>query len=292
MKNQNLNNSSNTNKTVKLSYSSMKLIQSCEQRYHHYKIMGTPHDSDYEESDALGLGKAYHEVLEKTLHTKWDEKLLLEAMENNKVDPTESDLLRVMLTKYIDLRSKSKLKVIKCELGLDTKEYIGFIDFIAVNPDTKEYWLGDLKTAGRHDPNLIPQLAKDMQVGLYTHFVPHIENHVEGLAGYKFAGFKYNQCIKSKATTARGLESGVKVYEITIPKELIEEGEAWSQFSEVYARAVELNNGEAPRKNFSACFNYFSPCPYFSKCHKVLFSEGHSKITVDTIDTINDKELL
>lgn len=283
---------SNTPARVKLSYSSMKLIQSCEQRYSHYKVFNTPKDSDYTESDALGLGKCYHEVLERTLHVDWNEKLLLEAMKNHNVDSSDADLLRVMLQKYVDLRKASGLRVVKCELGIDTPDYIGFIDAIAVNPATKEWWLIDLKTAGRHDPNLLPQLAKDMQVGLYAHFVPQIEEMVKEVSGYSFAGFKYNQAIKSKASTQKGLENGVKVYEITIPKELIEKGEAWRQFSEVHLRAVELNNGEAPRKNFSACFNYFSSCPYFSKCHNVEFTKGHKQITVDTIDTINNGDFL
>lgn len=277
---------------VKLSYSSMKLIQSCEQRYAHYKINNTPKDEDYTESDALGTGKAYHEVLEKTLHQDWNDKLLLEAMTNHNVDPSEMDLLRVMLTKYVQFRKSTGLKVVKCELGIDTPEYIGFLDALAVNPHSKEWWIVDLKTAGRHDPNLIPQLAKDMQIGLYSHFVPQIQDMVPQLEGYKFAGFKYNQCIKSKATTMKGLESGVKVYEITIPKALIEEGEAWSQFSEVHQRAVELHRGEAPRKNLAACFSYFNPCPYFSQCHKVKFTEGHKQITVDTIESLKEGESL
>lgn len=284
----NLNNQAR----VKLSYSSMKLIQSCEQRYSHYKVFNTPKDSDYSESDALGTGKAYHEVLEKTLHSDWSEKLLSEAMANNNVDSSDADLLRVMLTKYIAFRKASGLKVVKCELGIETSEYIGFIDGIAINPSTKEWWLIDLKTAARHDPNLIPQLSKDMQVGLYSHFVPDIENLVPQLEGYNFAGFKYNQAIKSKATTMKGLESGVKILEITIPKELIVEGEAWRQFSEIHDRALELNRGEAPRKNLSSCFSYYSSCPYFSKCHGANFTEGHKKITVDTIDTVSDKDFL
>lgn len=290
MSTSNSNNLATNTGAVKLSYSSMKLIQSCEQRYSHYKITNTPKDADYEESDALGTGKAYHEVLEKTLHQDWNDKLLIEAMTNHNVDSSEMDLLRVMLAKYVAFRKSSGLKVVKCELGIETPEYVGFIDAIAINPATKEWWLIDLKTAGRHDPNLIPQLAKDMQVGLYSHFVPEIQNLVPQVAGYEFAGFKYNQCIKSKATTMKGLEYGVKVYEITIPKALIAEGEAWSQFSEVHQRAVELHKGEAPRKNLSACFSYFSACPYFSQCHKVNFTEGHKQITVDTIETLQQQE--
>lgn len=270
----------------------MKLIQSCEQRYHHYKVANTEKDSDYVESDALGTGKAFHQVLENTMHQSWNEDLLNKAMSDNSVDIDDRQLLEVMLEKYVQFRKASGLKVVKCEMGIETNMYVGFIDAIAIEPTTKLWWLIDLKTAGRHDPNLLPQLAKDMQVGLYSHFVPDVEGQVKELDGYTFGGFKYSQTIKSKAQTLKGLESGVKVYEMTIPASLIQEGEAWNLFSEVHDRALELNKGEAPRKNYSSCFNYFSPCPYFSKCHGVLFSEGHKQITTQTIETLNEKDLL
>jgi hypothetical protein len=270
----------------------MKLIQSCEQRYSHYKITNTPKDSDYVESEALGFGKAFHQVLENTLHAYWNEDLLVKAMADNNVDMEDSQLISIMLEKYVAFRKASGLKVIKCEFGIDTSSYIGFIDALAIDPTSKKWWIVDLKTSARHDPNLIPQLAKDMQIGLYSHFVPEIEAHHDELKGYTFGGFKYCQTIKSKATTFKGLEAGVKVYEITIPASLIKEGEAWGHFSDVYSRAVELHNGESPRKNYSSCFNYFSPCPYFSKCHGLEFTKSNKEITVETIETLNDKELL
>jgi hypothetical protein len=285
-------NNTNKNTGVRLSYSSMKLLQSCEQRYHHYKVTNTPKDSDYVESDSLGLGKAFHQVLEKTLHASWNESLLMEAMSDHGVDVEDTQLLQVMLEKYIEFRKASGLTVVKCEFGIETSMYTGFIDAIAVDKVSKLWWLVDLKTAGRHDPNLLPQLSKDMQIGLYSYFSPDIELYTPELEGYTFAGFKYSQTIKSKAQSLVGLEKGVKVYEMTVPAELIKNGEAWSLFSEVHDRALELHKGESPRKNYSACFNYFSPCPYFSQCHGVKFSEGNPKVTIETIETLNDKELL
>lgn len=280
------------NKAVKLSYSSLKLLQSCEQRYAHYKVYETPKDKDYVESDSLGLGKAFHAVLEATMHKSWNHDLLAKAMEDNKVDIEDSGLLTVMLEKYVQYRKASGLEVIKCEMAIETSMYVGFIDAVAIHKPTKTWWLVDLKTAARHDPNLLPQLSKDMQVGLYSHFVPEIEQYHPELEAYTFGGFKYCQIIKSKAGTQKGLESGVKVYEMTIPAHLIKEGEAWSVFSDVHDRAVELHHGVVPKKNYSACFNYFQPCPYFSNCHGSLFTVGHKEITVSTIDTYNEKDLL
>lgn len=293
MKNSNfMNNNNENNLAVRLSYSSMKLLQSCEQRYSHYKIQNTPKDSDYVESEALGLGKAFHQVLELNKHISYNQTQILEAMEEHKVDPEEQLLLEIMLKKYVEFRKASGLDIVVCEFGIDTGNYVGFIDAIAVEPSTGLWWIIDLKTSSRHDPNIIPQLSKDMQLGLYSHFKDHIESHYFHQTEYKFGGFKYCQTIKSKANTLRGLENGVKVYEITIPANLIAEGEAWKQFNEVYNRAIELHSGEAPRKNYASCFSYFSPCPYFSQCHKSLFTKPFEQITVTTIETLKDSEEL
>jgi hypothetical protein len=150
MSNQNSNNAGSTG--VKLSYSSMKTLQTCEQKYHHYKIQQTPYDPDYTESDALGLGKAFHAVLERTLHQDYNDALIIEAMVENNVDPSEKDLLTVMIRKYVEFRKASGIKVIKCELPIATSSYVGFIDYIAVKGD--KWYIGDLKTAGRHDEKI------------------------------------------------------------------------------------------------------------------------------------------
>jgi hypothetical protein len=285
---------SNSNKpeqsmaAVKLSYSSMKTLQSCEARYFNYKVLKTPYDKDYEESNALGLGKAFHEVLEKTNHNSWNESLLISAMVTHNVDSSDKELLSVMLEKYVTYHKASGLKVIKCELGLETNNYVGFLDAIAI--EGNKFWIIDLKTAARHDVNLLPQLAKDMQMNLYAHFADQIELAVPEVEGKEFAGCRYRQVIKSKATTPRGLESGVKVYDLIIPASVLNPDEAWSLFLELHEKAHGLHRGDVPKKNFSSCMAYFSACPYFSQCHKSEFTSGNTGIIVQTIDTLKEVE--
>lgn len=289
MSNQNSNNAG-TSTGVKLSYSSMKTLQTCEQKYHHYKISGTPNDPDYEESDALGLGKAFHAVLERTLHQDYNDALIIEAMVENNVDPSEKDLLTVMIKKYVEFRKASGIKVVKCELPIATSSYVGFIDYIAVKGD--KWYIGDLKTAGRHDENILSQLPLDPQLNLYSHFAEDLYIAVPAIVGKEFAGCLYTQTIKSKAQTANGLDKGVKVFEIEVPASSMNPDLIWSLFNEVHDRAKELHKGEAPRKNLSSCFNYFSPCPYFSQCHGKTFTENKAKVKVSTIETLNELENL
>lgn len=285
-------NSNNTSKStgVKLSYSSMKLLQSCEQRYQHYKILGTAQDLDYEESDALGLGKAFHAVLERTLHQDYNEALIIEAMTEFNVDPSEKDLLTVMLKKYVEYRKASGIKVLKCEIPIATSVYTGFIDYIAVKGD--KFYIGDLKTTGRHDENILSQLPLDPQLNLYAHFAEDLYIAVPSIKDKKFGGCLYTQTVKSKASTFAGLEKGVKVIEMEVPAESMDPDLIWSLFNEVYDRATELHKGEAPRKNLSSCFNYYSSCPYFSQCHGKTFTDNKAKVKVNTIETLNELENL
>lgn len=284
-------------KAPTLSVSSFKLLQSCESKYHFHKISEVPKDSDYVEGDFFGLGKAFHQVLEKTLHESWSEPLLMEAMIEHKVDSSEKDLLRVMLQKYVQYHKISGVKVLKCELKIEyTGRTILFIDAIGVSFDSTGkpvgWWIMDLKTASKHDENLLAQLPRDPQMNHYSCFADDCEIAVEELKGLPFLGCRYRQVIKSKATTARGLESGVKVLDIEIPVEVMQLKEFKNLFDTVHDRATELHNGEIPTKNYAACFNYYQPCAWFSKCHGNLFTKSKSRVTVHTLDSITNSELL
>ena len=284
-------NKQDQNTRVKLSYSSMTTLQSCEQKYAHYKVLNSPKDSDYEESDALGLGKAFHEVLEKTFHKDYNDALILEAMVAHNVDASDKDLLTIMIKKYVEFRKASGIKVIHCELPLATSEYNGFIDYIAVKGD--EWYIGDLKTAGRHDENILSRLPLDPQLNLYAHFADELYIAVPELVGKRFAGCLYSQTTKSKAGTIKGLEAGVKVFEMFVPVEVMNPEMIWSLFNEMHIRALEIHAGEAPKKNLGSCMAYFSPCQYFSLCHGKTFSENKFKVTLNTINSLNDEmELL
>jgi hypothetical protein len=283
------NDTGKLGESKRLSYSSMKTLQSCETKYWHYKIKGTPYDPDYTESDALGLGKAFHQVLENSMHSLPD-KGLAEAIVEHKVDSSDVELLTVMLKKYVQFRAASGYKIVYCELPLATSNYSGYIDYIAVKGD--KWYIGDLKTAGRHDENILSQLPLDPQLNLYAHFAPDIDIAVPEIKDKTFAGCLYTQVIKSKAGTTKGLEAGVKVIEMIVPIESMNPELIWSLFNEVHDRSLELYSGEAPRKNLASCFNYYSPCQYFSQCHGSTFTDNKNKVKVTTLNTFADEDLL
>lgn len=280
----------------KLSVSSLKTLQSCENKYWHYKVAKSPKDSDYQEGDFLGFGKAFHQVLEWTNHEDWNESLLIKAMVEHNVDQDEKPLLEVMLRKYVEYHKASGLKVVKCELGIETSTTVLYMDAIALGFDATGkpigWWIIDLKTAARHDENILSQLSRDAQMNHYASFASEVEIAVHEVVDLPFLGCRYRQVIKSKAQTARGLESGVKVVDIEIPVEALDVEGFKKLFDTVHDRATQLHQGEAPVKNYSACFNYFSPCAYFSQCHGDLFTKAKNKVRVHTIDSLNSGDLL
>lgn len=276
-----------TNK-VALSYSSGKTVMSCQQKYFFHKISKVAKDSDYDEGDAMNLGKAFHKVLENTLHTSYSDKLIIAAMEEFKVDRFSRPLITAMLDNYTKLHNVSGLKVVKCEFQILTPEYNGFVDFIA--QDTHGFWIGDNKTASAYKEDIIKRLHLDEQVNLYSYFAEEIKHALE-LKG-PFLGFRYRQSIKSRAGTPAGLAKGTPTYDFSIPAHILNPRAAWSAHLERHQIALELHNGIAPKRNLNECMSYFRPCEFWSSCYGRLYSEEVPEITIHTLQSLTDGDLL
>ncbi len=261
---------------------------SCQKKYFLEKVAKVPKDSDYEDGDALGFGKAFHKVLEDTLHTSYNDKLILAAMAEFEVDRFDRPLLTSMLENYVKLHKASGLKVVKCEFQVVNEVYIGFIDFIAQGEHG--WFLGDLKTAGRHDPDIVKRLHKDEQINLYSYFAEEIGRALD-MKG-PFLGFRYRQSIKSKAGTPAGLAKGTPTYDIEIPSSILNPAQAWSDHLERHSIALELHNGVAPKQNLNACMEWFRPCPHWSKCYGQNYSDTTPQVTVHTLESLTSADLL
>lgn len=274
--------------SITLSNSSMKMVMSCEQKYFYYKVAQVEKDPDYEESDALSFGKAFHKVLEDSLHTAATEKSILSAMKEFELGMEHKMLLTYMLENYLILHKASGLKVVKCELEIRTPTFLGYADFIAQGPDG--WWIGDNKTAARHDPALAHRLHRDYQLNLYSSFVEQIGPAL-GLEG-PFLGFRYRQSIKSKAKTIDGLKKGTPTYEFIIEADALDTKRAWETHAIAHERAVELHEGREPCRNYNACNEYFRTCDWFSRCHGNLGSEMPKGVTILTTENLQDLDLL
>jgi hypothetical protein len=266
---------------MKLSYSSLKTLQSCEQKLWHYKVAATTVDADHVESDALGFGKAFHQVLEKTLHNTCPEELIDEAC-NEFECHEDKPMLKRMLQNYVEYNKNSGITVVKCELGLDHPSFVGYVDALGVD-EFGGWWIIDLKTAARYDESVLSRLPMDLQLNLYSFFHTTISSLVPQLEGKTFKGCRYRVVTKTK---------DAKVYDIEVPLSMMNPPQAWAILNDGHQRASELEMGEEPKRNYSACMEYFKPCQYFSQCHGHLFTEGKKKLIVNTLETQKTKDLL
>jgi len=271
-------------KDIRLSYSSQTTLSNCEQKYYYYKVQGLEKDPDFEDSfEAFNYGKAFHYINEKTLHdfpkSKSEFEILLVFCQTKFDLDNESKLkLKACLLVYWAMASKSGLKPVEngIEIEASNKDYIGYLDAV-MSEDDGSWWIVDLKTAGMLDKGTIAQLGQDMQLNLYSYFVPLLAEKLK-LDVTKFKGCRYRVTLKSRAaygkkdtdeTFVKRVMASIKTYDFIVDKSELDPEYFYAEFLENHKLSKKLRDSKkAPKKNFKACFNYFRPCEYWSNCHK------------------------
>jgi hypothetical protein len=269
-----------------LSPSGLSTYLSCGRKYFHNKVAKTPKDPDADQNtDALDIGSAFHKCLENTKHVLdgfsfSDVKKV--CAEHDITDEDTAALVMAMLGKYKKVHVKSGLKVVACELVVNTDDFYGIIDVVLMDEKTGDYWLADMKTAASFRPDIIPTLPMHQQLNLYAaHFVD-VAAALE-LDPTKYRGCRYRITTKSKISRKSGEEVGayigriskaVKSYDFIIPKEKMNPFEVYQSLK---AAGEAIKRAEArielfPR-NFGNCQAYWRPCEFWSQCHGAQFSD-------------------
>lgn len=277
----------------RLSYSSARLLQGCEQKYWYYKVGKVDKDSDVEDTTtAFAVGSSFHKVLEDYKHeglfvhkTDTRNKLIRKALEKcvqeEGLPETDINLVHAMLIVYLRGRKSEGFKTIACEYVIEHPKVIGYIDLIEEDPDGG-WWISDMKTAKSFWSTLTARLPQDRQLNLYAKFAPVVAEDLQ-LDIDKFKGCRYLVTTKSSAKK-RQLEDDIefitrlcsgliKSYTIEVPKEKLNPDSVFDEHMSLQNRAVELKNGEAPNRNFGYCETYFKPCDYWSRCHGENFTD-------------------
>jgi PD-(D/E)XK nuclease superfamily len=269
-----------------LSHSSASTLLECEQKYTHYKILKTPNDPDYEKSDALAIGSAFHWILEKSEHKKPRSitKDLAICVRDPTIGLSEDDipLVHAMVVKYLRLHDKMKLRVIAVEIEIRTDWFLGYVDMV-MEDDDGNWYLGDLKTWKSLSPGTIQQLPKDPQLALYCGHYEYVAELLD-LVPEKFAGAIWRVVTKTSAKrkaneeyldyVKRLADKHLTAYHIPVPKSMMDSGERLAAHFKLWEKTIGLRKDPTKAmKNFKGCFSYFSPCQYFSRCHGRPFSE-------------------
>ena len=277
---------------LRLSYSSAQDIRMCERRWYNRKVLGKKPDKDYEEGDQFMIGKAFHYVLEMTGH-KYPKKMvdcLKACSAHDDINLTREyyPLITAMVKRYCELHEKSQLNVVAVEEEIqEDKFFIGYIDAIMSDNDGN-WWVVDLKTTGSFREDYLPPLIKNTQLSLYAPYAIQLSEKL-GLDKEKFQGARYRTTVKprlkrrngeSASSYARRLYDSCSSYDVILTSDLLD-SDALNEHEIVRNRAEQLIKGyDIARRNYSNCTAFFKPCPYFSDCHGMTFTEAKDKITV------------
>lgn len=293
---------------IRISYSSSNTYQGCKRKFYYEKVVKVDHDPDFvDNSKALRIGKCFHQILE---HCNHDFNLITkdvvnQALEDNRVDdPTEQGLVLGMAKKYSVLHRKSELKIAGLEIEIgDRVNYIGFVDAVMVD-GLGNWWIVDLKTAGKLNNSLLSRLSKDPQLNIYSYYIEQIAEACK-VDIEKFAGVRYR--VTTKATIKRSMKETmgafvqrifdrVESFDIGIPASDLTPQKTYDYFMQMLKgmRALKQIPEEEIPQNFTYCESYFKPCPYWSNCYGRTFSQAGTKYVIydsESIPSLNFDEL-
>lgn len=284
---------------TRLSYSSANLLRNCEKKYQYYKVKKIEKDSDANRDEShFAIGKAFHYVLEMSMHKKPEKMmgLLEEAVQKEGLKEESIGLVHAMLLQYLRLRAKGDFEAVACEYYIDGKTTLGFVDLIEKRPNG-DWCISDLKTAASFYESKISELPRDRQLNLYGSYYKEIAKKYN-LDPEKFIGCRYLVTTKSKAVQQKKEtypeyvmrlveKKSVKSFAIFIPKVLMDLEGARAEHDAFYKRSMQIRKGTgvAPKPNYTYCMSYFRPCEWFSQCHGKTYSQfqEENQILVEAI---------
>ena len=269
----------------RLSHSSANLLRGCETRYFHYKVAGTKTDADYIDSDGLSVGKAFHYVQEWGKHQPVPLGTVLKQCAQDPeiaLSPQYFGLVAGMSKAYWAYHAQSGTKVIDIEYKIDTRSVVGYIDLISQD-EAGKWYIEDLKAYKGFSPNIAAGLARDPQLNLYAFHVSDIAKRCK-LKIKDFGGAALRIVTKSSAKQKEGKENLAqfsdrvakltKIYRVVVPANELRPEETMQAHEDLQLIAHNIaNEAYEPARNYNYCMNYFSPCPYWSKCHGKTFTE-------------------
>ena len=275
---------------TRLSVSSANTLRQCEQKWYHYKVANTPHDSDHDPGDNLMIGSAFHWLIEECEH-KWPGKIVpllkrYTAEEDDNFDKSYYPLLIGMVWSYTKYLESTDLEVLAIEHEIKDPTFVGYVDAIYEDSNGK-WWISDNKTWKYFSHKDVAKEANHIQLNTYASFAKSIATYC-GLALKDFGGCRlmvttkpgYKQGKKSAKEYAEAMKEWSLTYDIVIPKKALNIDEHRDNHDELYFRSMELREEHNPVRNYNHCTSFFRPCEYWSQCHGSKYTDGNKLIEV------------
>jgi hypothetical protein len=257
--------------------------------------MKLPIDADATEDwTPFRFGKAFHKIHEDSMHElgyfedKADE-YVDKAMKEFNLDGHEHEchLYSAVLSSLM-LWKKTRLIVKACEQEIGDDNTVGYVDFVAVDPNTDHWYIGDLKTTSMMT-NISSRLIRDPQLSLYWFFRKQLAEKL-GLDVTKFRGCLYRETIKPKLARASGTEkpssyakraiAESQIY--IIPADKMSEDPV-SVHAMIHGRMMDLHKGKPPIRNYKNCLAYNRKCEFWSRCYGMLGCEADALMRDNTM---------
>jgi len=261
----------------RFSYSASQMLQSCERKYFLKYVLDMPKDSDVEEdANALIWGKAYHWALETAQHARDNyraESLLTHCKEQGL---EQADFFRIAasVNAYFNLREKSYLHCIACEIEIGDENFVGYIDLI-LGDASGFWWITDMKTSSIISDNTFSKLTEDSQLNTYANFAQQVATKL-GLKIENFAGVRYNVVSKTRTTPKPGEtiaafigRTNVECHEAVIPVAALKPVETYEKILRLKKRSDEMKvhmDITKTEQNRGNCLQWSRMCEWASQC--------------------------
>jgi hypothetical protein len=273
---------------MRFSNSCVNTFALCERKGFYKYIERRDVDDNYKPSSALKIGRVVDKVLEicRTDYKKMD-MTLLRAIQTQE-EATEEHLAKAaacLRTFYANFGCEHR-EILATQVEISDNDYVGYIDAIIVDHETKKWYMVDFKTATSLDPLIDNSLKNNQQVALYLHHLDAVA-FMYDLGLENFGGFIYlemeksSQRMRTTPTKTKAPETyeefSMRIKEGAYRETIIQKEDINpSVLSGFYARIERIKNiqsiNDAPMCQAS-CMAYHSPCEYYSACYGIQFEK-------------------
>lgn len=264
---------------ARISVTSHNMYCSCQRKYWYKYIVKQDQDDDWVDPGYFRFGKAAHECLESCRYDgmKQDTNVMRRICASHEL--SESDTAKVLACVRGYFAQWLHTEIIGAEIWIENEFMTGKVDAVARQDD--QLFIVENKFLSEIPPSIELDLPVDPQLNLYASCADLIEDKLDQkrIKG-KIAGIWYRIIRKPKERQKKAEElftysarCTIEGFEWKAPLSRLKSEDAFSGIKATLAEISRKYNEDEFIRNTRSCVQYGSPCPYYSKCHDILYSQ-------------------